>query len=246
MALDSIFVNKHRITNLEAKILKGPGGTVVHVKDISARSHGGVIAGFAEIKLTDPIQYGVRLSVMGIRLEELFEAGDAVPKSLPQVRGLLDGRIQLTGTLGKTDTRRASGVMRISKAKLYKLPVLLGLLHVIYLRLPGDSVFTEGNLEYHLQGNKLIFEEISLSGSALSIVGSGTMDMKSSKLKLTFLTGPPGKMPRIAGLESLYKDIAREIMQIHVTGTLEKPKMETVSMGSLKAAIDKLMRPGDK
>lgn len=246
MALDSIFIGKRRVTDLEAKILKGPGGTVVHVKDFSARSHGGVIAGFAEIKLTDPIQYGVRLSFQGIRIEELFKARDVAPKSPPQVKGLLDGRIQLTGTLGKTDTRRASGVMRISKAKLYKLPVLLGLLHVIYLRLPGDSAFTEGNVEYRLQGDKLIFEEISLSGSALSIVGSGTMDMKSSKLKLTFLTGPPGKMPRIAGLESLFNDISREIMEIHVTGTLEKPKMEPVSLRSLKAAIDKLLRPDEK
>ncbi len=246
MEIESIIVGKRKITNLEGKILKGPAASVVHIKDLAARLHGGVIAGFAEIKLTDPLQYGVRFSVQGIRLEELFKAWDAAPKSPSQVTGLLDGRIQLTGTLGKTETRRASGVMRISKAKLYKLPVILGLLHVIYLRLPGDSAFTEGNVEYRLKGNLLIFDEISLSGPALSIVGSGTMDMKSSKLKLTFLTGPPGKMPRIAALESLLKDIAREIMQIKITGTLDKPKMETVSLPSLKDAIEKLLRRGDE
>ncbi|MBL7132745.1 MAG: hypothetical protein ISS78_01475 [Phycisphaerae bacterium] len=246
MAIDGIFIGKRRITDLEAKILKAVGTPVLHVKDMSARSHGGIVAGFAEIKLTDPLQYGLSLSVQGIRLQELFKARDAAPRTPPQVRGSLDGRIQLTGTLGKIDTRRASGVMRISKAKLYKLPVILGLLHVIYLHLPGDSAFTEGNLEYRLQGNQLIFDEIFLSGPALSIVGSGTMDMKSSKLKLTFLTGPPGAMPRMTGLESLLKDIAREIMEIRVTGTLEEPKMTTVSLPSLTDAIEKLLRPGEK
>ena len=243
---DSIFIGKRRISDLEAKILKAPAGAVMHIKDISARCHGGALAGFAKVTLTDPPQYGVRLSVEGVNLEELFETAEAKHKGALQVKGLLDGTIQLTGTLGKIDTRRASGVMRISKARIYKLPVILGLLHVIYLGLPGDSAFTEGNMKYHLRGNQLVFEEIFLSGPALSIVGSGTMDMKTSKLKLTFLTGPPGVLPRITGLESLLKDISREIMEIHVTGTLDKPKMTAVSLPSLKDAIEKLLRPGER
>ena len=115
------------------------------------------------------------------------------------MRGQLRGNIQMTATAGRPETRQATGVLKITKARIDKLPVVLGFVHVIYLWLPGQGTFAEGDVTYRLQGEKLIFEEISLRGPAMSLLGSGWVNMKDESLHLTFLTGPPGYLPRIAG-----------------------------------------------
>ena len=181
-----------------------------------------------------------------MRLEELFFPGGGTASTAPvKMPGLLDGRIELIETVGHVESRQASGVLQISRAKLYKLPVLLDLLTIVFLALPQETAFTEGEFIYHLRGNNLVFDEIHLRGATLSLVGSGSMDMKTHELDLTFLTGPPGKLPRLSGLaEELLSGILREIVEIEVKGTLTDPEMRTKALGSLEAAIRKLLRPG--
>jgi len=241
IALAKVQVGPKNIHNLRGRIVKSPRSNLIRVDDMTGSLHGGRLAGQAEVRLVSPPQYGVSLSLENLKIEDLFE-GDA--KDKPDVRGLLTGNIQLTGTAGKTETVRATGVMRITKAKMYKLPVVLGMLNVIYLALPGNVAFTEGQVTYRLIGEKLIFDEIYLTGPALSIVGSGTMSTATEKIKLTFLAGPPGKLPRIAGLEELLKPIFRQLIEHEVTGTLSEPRMRTVPLRGLDEAIRKLLSPG--
>ncbi len=244
IALDKVVVGDHKVTRVSAELLKSPTSSVMMINNISGQSHGGYLAGFALVDLTDPLRYGISLSVNGIRLQELFDAqGTASDKPASKMSGLLDGRIELTETVGKVETRQAKGVMRISQGKLYKLPVMLDLLTVLFLTLPRDSNFTEGALIYHLRGEDLIFEEIHLLGPQISLVGSGTMHMKTKKLNLTFLTSP-GKLPRLSGLVGeVIEGIAREIMEVRVTGTLTEPKMRTRSLRSLEEVLRQMIAP---
>ena len=242
--LDSVLVARQRLTKLRGRLTKKARSQLMRLNDMLAAAHGGRVAGFAEVRLADPLEFGVSLSLDGILLEDLFGAdpNGAGPKA--QVKGSLSGNVQLTATAGKRPERQASGVLRISKARLYKLPVMLGLLHVVYLSLPGETAFTDGNLTYHLRNDKLVFDEIYLRGPALSIVGSGTMNMKTESLDLTFLSGPPRKLPRMGGLSELLDGIAREVAQIHVGGTVRKPRMRTVPLRSLDRLVRDLMNPG--
>jgi hypothetical protein len=152
--------------------------------------------------------------------------------------------VQLTAAGGKIPIRQASGVLKISEAELYKLPVMLGLLNVLYLAVPGDTAFTQGQVTYRLRNDKMIFDEIWLQGPALSIVGSGNMDMKTEELDLTFLTGPPNKLRGLAGLSELLDSVAREVAQIQVDGTLSKPRMRPVPLRSLDRLIREMLNPG--
>ncbi|MCD4823192.1 MAG: hypothetical protein K8S55_10725, partial [Phycisphaerae bacterium] len=78
----------------------------------------------------------------------------------------------------------------------------------------------------------------------ISILGSGTLNMKTDALKLTFLTGPPGKLPRLSELaDDILNALGKELMEIRVTGTLKKPKMETRSLRSIERIIRRLAAP---
>lgn len=244
--LQSVVVGKHRVSDLRGRLVKSPTSSVMKLENLEAKAHGGRLAGFALVELTDPLRYKISLLVDGVRLEELFFPDGRTASTAPaKMTGLLDGRIELMEQAGDIESRQASGVLRVSRAKLYKLPVILDLLTVVFLALPQDTAFTEGEFIYHLRGNNLVFEEIHLRGVTLSLVGSGRMDMKTQELELNFLAGPPGKLPRLAGLgEELLTGILREIMEIEVRGTLTKPETRTKTLGSLEAAIRKLLSPG--
>ena len=182
---------------------KTAGSTMLKIDKISGKAFGGRVAGFAEVRLAEPAKYGFSLSVENIDLAEFLKAEVKAPKQAGEIEGLLDGNIQLNVTPGANGSRRATGQLNISKAKLYRLPVLLGFLQVVNLALPADSAFHTGRIDYYLENDKLVFREIYLQGTALSMLGAGKMDMKSRKMNLTFLTGPPRKLPRLSALSEV-------------------------------------------
>ena len=245
VALGEVLLGRRRLTDVTGRLTKPAAGTIMRIDELTAKVHGGRATGFAEIRLSDPPEYGLRLSVEDVELAELFSASSAQLKGEPEVAGSLTGNLEMTATAGMPQTRQASGLLKITNGRIYKLPVVMGLLDVIYLWVPGKAAFTEGEVAYRMQGQKLIFDEILLRGPALSVVGSGAMNMSNEALDLTFLTGPPGKLPRIAALESLLKGLVREIAEIRVTGTLTRPLPRTVSLPGLEEAVRRLTNPGE-
>jgi hypothetical protein len=242
--LDSVRVGKQELTKLSGRLSKKAGGHMMRLTDLTAKAHGGQIAGFGEIRLVDPLEIGLSISVRELQLEDMVSSGAAGAAKENKVKGLLTGNLQLTSIEGPKPRRQASGVLKISQGELVKLPVMLGLLNVMYLNLPGDTAFTDGELKYHMRNDELIFDEIYFRGPALSIVGSGRMDMKTEALDLKFLSGPPQKLPRLGGLSELLEGIAREVAEIHVDGTLAKPRMRTVPLGSLDRLVRDMLNPG--
>ena len=243
--MESITVGKHKLTKVHGHVTKKAKGLLVRVDDLSARAYGGRLAGReVMIHLSDPARYAFRLFYENVRLGDLVNAGVEDPKLRSDVKGRLDGDVRLEAVAGGSHTRRASGRVIISKGRLYKMPIVLGLMHVLYLSLPGDAAFTKGHLEYRIRGNTMVFEEIYLDGSAMSLVGSGSMDMKTEMLKLTFLAGPPGRIPRLQGLVTdVLKAVLKELLEIRVTGPLAKPRTKTVPLRSIDKILKELFRP---
>jgi len=242
--LDSVRVGKQQLTKLSGRLLKKSGGRMMRLGDLTATAYGGQVAGFGEVRLVDPLEIGLSISVRELHLEDMFSPGAAGAAKEDKVKGLLTGNLQLSSIEGPKPRRQASGVLKISQGELVKLPVMLGLLNVMYLNLPGDTAFTDGELTYHLRNDDLIFDEIYFRGPALSIVGSGRMDMKTEMLDLKFLSGPPQKLPRLGGLSELLEGFARELAEIHIDGTLAKPRMRTMPLRSLDRLIRDLLNPG--
>ncbi len=242
--LAAVTIGSRKATELRGKLVKAAKGTGIFVKDLSGRFYGGKLAGKARIRLGEQGSYSFRVSMQGVELEKLVSAGLSDPNKVREMPGTVSGDLTLEETFGKADSRRATGEFRIAKAKLYRIPLLLGLLQVVTLQLPGESAFNEGTMKYFLRGDRLVLREVNLSGTSLSIVGSGVMDLDSGKIKLHFLSRTVGKLPGIGqDLETLLKPLAKQIAEIEVTGTLDKPVMRTVALRSLDEAIRRLVSP---
>ncbi len=250
MTLPEVTVAGKRIADVTARVVKEPNSPVVKVEDLSGRMLGGRIAGQASLLLREQRTYHLRCSVNDVKLDELLQpdapGGQDDRRRIP---GTVAGELSLQQEVGRPGTLEAQGVLRISDAEVYRLPVFLGLLQVVTLQLPGDDAFRQGAVRYHVRKGEIIFREIRLSGatgsgSALSMIGSGKMDLKTEKLDLRFLSRPLGKLPVIGpDLETLLKPIAKEIMEVRVDGTLAKPRTRTVPLTSLDQAIRRLLTP---
>ncbi len=242
--LESFAVGPRSLKKITASLHKTAKSPVLMIDKISGKVFGGRVAGFAKVHLAKPAKYGLSLSVENIDLAKFVGPEAKAPKHRREVAGKLAGNIRLNAVVGNRASRRAFGKLHISQAKLYRLPVLLGFLHVVNLTLPTGSAFHTGEIDYYLQGDTLVFREIHLQGSALSMLGAGKMNMKNKKLDLTFLTGPPRKLPRLIGLSEVLEGLASQLMTVRVTGTLDKPKVKTVPFRSLDATMRELLEPG--
>lgn len=244
-ALKTFTVRDYLITAVKGRLTKLPDRNWLHIDNIEGRSLGGRVIGRIDLHLGEPMRYKLSAEVAGIDLDKLVNAGLAKddPRRAAMV-GRLDGVLSMEVAGGKDPSRQASGELTISKAKLYKLPVILGLLNVIYLTVPGDSAFNRGSMSYHLRDEALLFREIFLTGQTLSVLGSGRLNMKRETLDLTFLTGPPGMTMRIDSLTTELLDVlSKELLEVRVGGTLTHPEMTTHTLRSLERILKRLLPP---
>ncbi|MFP4105947.1 MAG: hypothetical protein ACLFVU_07615 [Phycisphaerae bacterium] len=247
--LDKVTINKMVAKEVGFSLTKRADKNVVQLSDLVAKAHGGVVDGFADVVLGEKdVRYGLNVTVAGLDLDKLFNAGVTDPKKKADVSGELTADLKMRATVGEPASRRAAGTLRITKGKVLELPVIFGLLNVIYLQLPSDSALTNGYARYSLSGDKLILSEIYFGGKSLSLLGSGLANLSTEKMDLTFLAGPPGKVPQLKNLAAgMVRVVLGELYEIRIDGTISNPgKPRHVVLRSFDAVIRSLLNPGGK
>ena len=243
--LQQLKFGDHVITKVRGQLTKQASGNVLQVTQLVGKAYGGKVAGEASIRLKDPLTMELSLSAQNVDLGTFYRRGAKRVAGQSDVEGKLSGQLQLTVSSDAKIARQAAGEIIISKGKLYKLPVVLGFFTIIYLQVPGETAFEEGFVRYHLKGDKLVFREIYLTGKTISILGAGSLNTKTSKLKLTFLTAPPGKLSPMSELaDDILRAISNTLVEIRVTGTVKHPKMKTVPLSPLDTILRRLAQPG--
>ncbi len=241
---ESLELAKRKITNISAMLRKSPRGASLRVEDIAARTMGGRLAGEAEVRLVPPLGSAIQLKVNDISLFDLFNAGIDDPAKQVKIEGSMAGTLSLITRPGQQVSQQAAGELYLSKAKTNRAPVVVSPQKVMLVFLPGGTPFNDGVVRYELKGNTLLLKEIYLNASGLSLVGSGRIDTKTEALQMTFLSKVGGSLPRIESLGLLLDQLSRQISEIRVTGTLTKPIVRNVSLGSVEDAIKRLTDPG--
>ena len=77
---------------------------------------------------------------------------------------------------------------------------------------------------------------------SLSLLGNGTVDVASERMRLVFLAGPPQKVPPlIRVLSELVRTTTQGLLEFHVSGTLRKPIIETVPLRNVDQFLKELV-----
>ncbi|MEO2088321.1 MAG: hypothetical protein ABGY75_02335, partial [Gemmataceae bacterium] len=161
---------------------------VAEFRDLAGTLFGGTVGGEALVTLADPVKYRLWLTASGVKLEDVArhrKLGSGELKGLAQADVLLEnkldprsGRPVLTGT-GRVD---------VPHGRLYNLPVLLELVKVLKGQTPDGVAFDEAHAAFEVLGDRLKVTQLDLLGSAVSLGGSGEMDVAGKDVNFEFYT----------------------------------------------------------
>ncbi len=114
---------------------------------------------------------------------------------------------------------RGTGAIRLFEADIYEIPVMLALLKLLSIRQPDTTAFTNSEIDFRVQGEHVYLDRINFYGDAISLKGSGEMDLdRRIDLKFYSLVGRGElDMPIV---RAVVRQASKQLLLIHVTGTL--------------------------
>lgn len=233
--LEKATLSGWQLTNASAKISTDPHTQTLHVQDATAEAYGGEATGTAEIGLGNrDAEYQASVIARDVQLSQYLRTLDN--ESNPQqAGGSIFLNMILQGRTGTNGYREGAGEMYVRHAQVWRLPLMFAIFQVLNLT-PDENVFHDGRLQFYLSRDRLTFQQIDLQGSALSLVGGGWMQLDGRQLDVTLLSGSPLRM-RLPLVTDLFDVASKDLRQVHVTGTLSKPKITPQPLYSLTKAL---------
>jgi hypothetical protein len=221
--------------NFRANLLKQAELPLLQMEQMQADVAGGDMAGQVLLAFPEqgPSRYVLNLMLRNADLRELSDESD--------IRGLLSASVALEGSWDDPSSRRGRGDVQVTGRQLYRIPVVLGLLQVTNLSLPLSSPFNEGTARYSVNGGRVNFEQIELRSATMLMQGSGRLDYDTRKVRLTFVTDSPAslKLPFVHGF---LQGVRQELLQIHIHGSIEEPKVGARSFNTFTTTVDEVLR----
>jgi hypothetical protein len=197
--LDSMHVHDLQITNVV-----GPFSVIGDRLDIGSESrlnfHTADKSEFATVPVAGKLfdgtiaMNGHCVLSTGNFLVDLTVRDGRVPTALAEfgngnhgLTGTFQGQTRLQGTLGNMDLLNGSGTAQLSGANLYQLPLIVQVLNLLRITPTEDVAFTDGQVEFVLDGQMMTFNDLQLWGDLVTLQGGGTLH-RMREVDLTFNT----------------------------------------------------------
>lgn len=238
MELPSLLLAGRPARNFRTNILKPAGDTKYLFDQLQGKFAGGDMAGQVALDVPstdDPSRYVMALALHGCDIKLL--AGEMDEK----MKGRLSASLAMEGSWSDINNRRGRGDIQVQGEQLYRIPVVLGLLQITNLSLPIKSPFTDASTAYSIEGQRVTFESISLRAKDMLMQGSGYLDFGSKKVSLSFTTDNPN-WPKIPIIDDILEGAKRELLQIHIRGTVEEPKVGARLMNTVSTTVDEVFK----
>ncbi len=244
MALDTARINNIAASGLTAELIYDQTAELFAVRNIQGRAYGGEITATITASLKEEGRpYDAVCRLVNVDLRSLVEDRPRRDETRPaRIEGLLHASAAIQGRLDDPKQRRGWGHIRVDQAQLYELPVLLGVLNVINLTIPEEGAFQDCRFGFAIRGDRMFLNDIALYGSALTLRGSGEMNIETTELDLDLDVYSPRKALKIPLLTALLEGAAQELAEIKVTGPAADPRITTRPLSGLR----RLFEPASK
>jgi len=232
---------------------------VVLIPEISARMHGGQLAGSAQIRPgeKETSSYWMELHASGVRAAPVFDdlllppeglEGPPIPGQTAVLsawsmsedlsRGAMIGDLTLTGTIGEPSKLSGRGLVRVAGGSVVALPGFLNLIEASNLSLPAGSPLDSAQADFYIDGPTIAFEELSASSKRIEILGYGTMNWSTLAIDLRFKSRSVNPIPVVSDLIERLRD---ELITTRVTGTVGDMNYSVQQFESTKRLINAML-----
>ena len=240
IALDRMAVGGRVVTHVTGQGVKAADSMLLELTNLSGTMYGGTATGLIELTLGDEaVDYGVAVDMRDVRVTPMVrpDAGSASPSDH---EGRIAAHFVLRGRAGSTEDRRGEGEIRMQRAGVSELPLVVALLDAARMRKPGLNRFDQVHGQFYVQGRRLSFSKVELYGPGVALAGAGSMELPSQQLDLRVIAASPDGLERLPVIGELVKGAVRELAEIIVTGTLSDPVFQVQPLRSLQAALNRL------
>lgn len=238
IGIDSVSLGEIAVRRLSANFEKSADSDAIRLGNLRCEMAGGQVAGDLDWTWPDAgsPRYGLSLVVRDADVQKL-----GIENAAPDFSGRLTASVALEGAWDDPRSRRGRGDVLVEGREMYRIPLLLGLFQITNLSLPITSPFTQATARYGIEGNRLTFEAVELSADQMKMTGSGFLDFAEKKVRMTFVTDST-TWPKVPIVGDLLQNARHELLQIHVRGSLEEPKVSAGSFKTITTTIDETFR----
>ena len=247
------------VTDVRGSVESGRTPEVLTIEDLRARVHGGMVTVQGLIGPVGPAAargYEIDAEIGGVAFGPLLDdaaPGDGREALMPRAlasesgedrrgryRGHLDGSMRVRGWLGDTASRRGRGILRVQgepgrAAVVMRLPGVLPLLRLSNLQVPLGERLDFAFTEFHLEGRRVVFDELSVRSRSISIEGNGWMLLPEAEVALRFNTRSLSRLPI---LTDLFEGMRNELVTTVVSGSVYDPHLRFEQLSETRGLLD--------
>jgi len=245
--VDSVMVKNVQLTGVAGPMWIDPSGILLGTEadsaapgrvpqPLTARTIGGQLSADIRVGFEPELPYRLQL-----RLErgDLAEFAQEMDLKSQNIRGRANALLTLSGNRHGWPSWRGTGAIRLFEADIYEIPVMLALLKLLSIRQPDTTAFTSSEIDFRVQGEHVYLDRINFNGDAVSLKGSGEMDLERRiNLKFYSLVGP-GEL-NLPIIRAVVRQASKQLLLIHVTGTLDQPQLTRDPLPLLKETLEQI------
>lgn len=239
--LDRATILGQPFTKLHARLEVAPETPdCLSLYDLTANLFGGFVGGEARFTFGSPLRYEVKLDALRVQLEQFGRHNQLGPDA--QLQGPARASVHLTGEGTDLSGLRGNGRIEVSHGKMYRLPLLLGLLKAIGLRVPDQTAFEDARVIFGIEGPQMRIHSLDLFGNAISLRGQGTLNLDGSNLNLDF-SADWGRVPQLLppGISDLSQVVSDQLFKIKLRGKISSPHFEKEIIPGVVDPIKKVL-----
>lgn len=219
-------------------------GDVAQLAPATARLVGQAYGGDAEIAAVvdfhgEPV-YRAHLRLDGGNLENYAQQH---LRGYNNVRGLMNGWMDLQGRGWETDKLEGRGQLQISPAALYELPVFLQIFQLPQFQPIDRAAFHYANFFFTIRNERYVFDAIDLEGRSISLRGRGTVRFDGAVALDFFTRQPPNyiRIPLLRELVGTVNQMNQNWIAVEVRGSIAAPQARVVPFPEFDAALKQLL-----
>ncbi len=242
---DHLRVHNRQISPLSLSISNGHHPQEMMIENILGHCYSGMVFGSGYLGQDGYFSlYGV---MQDVALEPFLNpvnptvsGGDRSPKGI--THGLISANLAIEGHYGHKQTRKGRGQVIVRQANLYNLPLSLTLVQLLNLTFPSAQSFNAASAEYLIDGDMVLFDDITLEAPSIRIAGTGKMQYSTRQLDLDMSTSNPTgwDFGPLSDLVALFKD---ELISIDIRGTLGEPQAKITTLRGATRSLQSIFGP---
>lgn len=205
-------------------------------RQVTAQVLGGDMALDAHVLLDDDLRFALEWSLAAANLRDLARH---MRNDRHDITGRVYSVVRMQGTKSGPHTWQGTGEVRLREADIYELPIMVQLLSFLSLRKPDTTAFTSSDIDFRIQGEQIQLDRIDFSGDAISLKGTGWMDL-NRRLNVDFYTLVGRQEIQIPLLRTLLAEASRNILLIQVAGTVDEPVIKRKALPELDETLQRI------